>query len=295
VDGLEGISPLLATAIPLGIYNFTEAMSNVESAAAAGDSYNLRHVLLADGTGAVVGAALGSPFPPAVYIGHPGWKAAGGRISYSLAAGVVIFLLCALGLFPLLASLLPIPAIVPVLLFIGLVIGSQAFVAVPKAHYAAVVLAAIPSLAAWGSGMVHDALLTAGTSVEKVGVDALANGGVLFGGLATLGAGSVLVGMVLGTIAVFVIDRRFLQAAAACAVGGVLTLVGLIHGEEVHVFSNARIALGYGLAAVVCLGYAALRLPPREVDPLDPVDVEVAAERAAPRFEREEERVAVPA
>ena len=48
-NGLEGISPLLATAIPLGIYNFTEAMSNVESAAAAGDDYNLRSVLLADG------------------------------------------------------------------------------------------------------------------------------------------------------------------------------------------------------------------------------------------------------
>jgi AGZA family xanthine/uracil permease-like MFS transporter len=296
VDGLEGISPLLATAIPLGIYNFTEAMSNVESAAAAGDSYNLRHVLLADGTGAVVGAALGSPFPPAVYIGHPGWKAAGGRISYSLASGVVIFLLCALGLFPLLASLLPIPAIVPVLLFIGLVIGSQAFVAVPKAHYAAVVLAAIPSLAAWGQGLVHDALLVAGTSAEQVGTAALANGGVLYEGLLKLGEGSVLVGMVLGTIAVFVIDRRFVQAAVACAVGGILTLAGLIHGAEVVFFgSSPKIALGYGLAAVVCLGYAALRLPPREVDPLDPVDVEVAAERAAPRFEREEERVAVPA
>ncbi len=137
-------------------------MSNVESAAAAGDNYNLRHVLLADGTGAVVGAALGSPFPPAVYIGHPGWKAAGGRISYSLASGVLIFALCAFGLFPLLAALLPIPAIVPILLFIGLVIGSQAFVAVPKAHYAAVVLAAIPSLAQWGSGMVHDALARGG-------------------------------------------------------------------------------------------------------------------------------------
>jgi adenine/guanine/hypoxanthine permease len=37
-DGLSGISPLLATAIPLAIYNFTEAMSNVESAAAAGTS-----------------------------------------------------------------------------------------------------------------------------------------------------------------------------------------------------------------------------------------------------------------
>src|SRR4051794_19120978 len=292
-DGLEGISPLLATAIPLGIYNFTEAMSNVESAAAAGDNYNLRSVLLADGTGAVVGAALGSPFPPAVYIGQPGWKAAGGRVSYSLATGVLIFALCVFGLFPLLGALLPIPAIVPVLLFIGLVIGSQAFVAVPRAHYAAVVLAAIPSLAQWGSGMVHDALLAAGTSVEKVGADALANGGVLYGGLATLGAGSVLVGMVLGTIAVFVIDRRVVLPPPPGGVRAAPPLVGLIHGDRVHVFSNPRIALGYALAGAVCLAYSLLKLPPREPDLSDPMDLEVAAERQ--RFAREEERVAVPA
>ena len=31
--------------------------------AAAGDSYNLRSVLLADGTGAIVGPGLGSPVP----------------------------------------------------------------------------------------------------------------------------------------------------------------------------------------------------------------------------------------
>jgi AGZA family xanthine/uracil permease-like MFS transporter len=144
-NGLEGISPLLATAIPLGIYNFTEAMSNVESAAAAGDSYNLRSVLLADGTGAVVGSCLGSPFPPAVYVGHPGWKAAGGRVSYSLATGVLIFVRCVVGLFPLLGAVLPVPAIVPILLYIGLVIGAQAFRAVPKAHYAAIVLRRSPT------------------------------------------------------------------------------------------------------------------------------------------------------
>jgi hypothetical protein len=48
----------------LGIYNFCEGMTNVESAAVAGDNYNLRSVLLADGTGAVVGAALGSRVLP---------------------------------------------------------------------------------------------------------------------------------------------------------------------------------------------------------------------------------------
>ena len=44
----------------------------------------------------------------------PGWKEAGGRICYSLATGVVIFLLCFLGPVPRCSSaLLPIPAIVP--------------------------------------------------------------------------------------------------------------------------------------------------------------------------------------
>ena len=79
-------------------------MTNVESAAVAGDKYNLRSILLADGTGAIVGAALGSPFPPAVYIGHPGWKEAGGRTSYSMLSGVVIALLCFLGMFALLGA-----------------------------------------------------------------------------------------------------------------------------------------------------------------------------------------------
>src|SRR6201992_1922105 len=96
--GLSEVSPLLATAIPLGIYNFTEGMSNVESAAAAGDSYNLRSVRLPAGTGAIVGSALGSPFPPAVYIGHPGWKAAGGRPRHSVGGrgGIPVVCLCAL-------------------------------------------------------------------------------------------------------------------------------------------------------------------------------------------------------
>jgi AGZA family xanthine/uracil permease-like MFS transporter len=65
-QGLAQVAPLLVTAIPLGIYNFTEGMNNVESASAAGDNYNLRKVLLADGIGAIVGSVLGSPFPPAV-------------------------------------------------------------------------------------------------------------------------------------------------------------------------------------------------------------------------------------
>src|SRR5262249_57416837 len=85
--GLADIGPLLITAIPLGVYNFTEGMNNVESAEAAGDGYNLRRILLADGIGAIIGSFLGSPFPPAVYLPHPGSQTVGGRIGSSLAPG----------------------------------------------------------------------------------------------------------------------------------------------------------------------------------------------------------------
>jgi len=283
-NGLEGISPLLATAIPLGIYNFTEAMSNVESAAAAGDSYSLRKVLLADGSGAIVGSMLGCPFPPAVYVGQPGWKAAGGRIGYSLATGVLIFVLCVVGLFPLLDALLPVPAIVPVLLYIGLIIGAQAFRAVPRAHYVAVVLAVIPNAAAWASGLIDNALAAAGTNAGKVGSEALNNAGVIYDGLLKLGQGAVLAGLLLGAIAAFMIDRRFYWAAGYSALAGLLATVGLIHGAEVSLdFESVqlKIALGYFFMAAVCLAFAAMKVPERDVDPNDPADVEEAAERLA--------------
>ncbi|HVK30323.1 MAG TPA: hypothetical protein VM575_18435 [Nocardioides sp.] len=257
-SGLADLAPLLGTAIPLGVYNFTEAMSNVESAAAAGDNYNLRSVLLADGAGAIIGSAFGSPFPPAVYIGHPGWKDAGGRANYSLASGVAIGLLCFLGLFGVLDALLPVPAIVPILLYIGLLIGAQAFQAVPRLHAVAVVAALLPNLAQWAHGMVDNALAAAGTSADEVGYDTLNGAGVVYEGLKTLGEGAVLVGLLLGTMVVLILEKRFLYAGAAAGVAAALSFIGLIHAPEVDWAANSEVALGYLLFAVVCVGYSFL-------------------------------------
>jgi AGZA family xanthine/uracil permease-like MFS transporter len=252
--GLTDLAPLLGTAIPLGVYNFTEAMSNVESAAAAGDNYNLRSVLLADGAGAVVGSAFGSPFPPAVYIGHPGWKDAGGRAGYSLASGVVIGVLCFVGLFGVLDALLPVPAIVPILLYIGLLIGAQAFQAVPRLHAVAVVAAVLPNLAQWAHGLIDNALNAAGTTASAVGMEALNGAGVVYEGLKTLGEGAVLVGLILGAMVTFILDKKFHYAAIASAVGAVLSFIGLIHAPEVAWAANSAVALGYVFFGLVCAG-----------------------------------------
>ena len=74
---------ILVTAIPFGIYDLVEAMDNVESAEAAGDHYPTTRVLTADGVVSLIGCLMGNPFINAVYIGHPGWKAMGGRLGYS--------------------------------------------------------------------------------------------------------------------------------------------------------------------------------------------------------------------
>ena len=256
LTGLQAIGPLLVTAIPLGIYNFTEGMNNVESASAAGDSYDLRKILLADGFGAMLGAILGSPFPPAVYIGHPGWKAVGGRIGYSLATGVVIALVCFLGITALLLAVVPLVAILPILLYIGLVIGAQAFEATPPRHAPAVILALLPNIASWCQNQIDGALGAAGTSAAAVGFDKLAGNGVIYQGMALFGGGATLAGLILGAIAAFIIDREFTKAAIYAAIGAVLSFFGFINGTELAFANSAPIALGYAVLAVLCVGFS---------------------------------------
>jgi AGZA family xanthine/uracil permease-like MFS transporter len=261
LSGLTDILPLLVTAIPLGVYNFTEGMNNVESASVAGDNYNLRHILLADGIGAVVGSFLGSPFPPAVYIGHPGWKAVGGRIGYSLATGIVISLICLLGLVGLFLAIIPRAALFPILLFIGLVIGAQAF-QTSKAKYApAIVLAIVPNIAQWAKTLVDGALGAAGTNAGTVGYDALGAQGVLYAGLERLGAGAVLAGLMLGAIAYFVIAKEYSRAIVYSLIAAVLAFVGLIHDPVGLIFqvvdgsfsvrAPEPVWIGYVFAAIV--------------------------------------------
>ncbi len=203
----------------------------------------------------MVGAALGSPFPPAVYIGHPGWKAVGGRIGYSLATGVVIALVCFLGLTALLLAVVPLVVIVPILLYIGLVIGAQSFQAVPSAHAPAVVLAILPNIAAWAQNQIDGALNAAGTTAAAVGMDKLAASGVIYHGMELLGGGAVLAGMVLGAIAAFIIDRKFIHAASYSMAGAVLAYFGFINGTALGFGNSAPVALGYVMMGLVCLAF----------------------------------------
>ncbi len=245
--GFEFLGIILVTAIPFGIYDLVEAMDNVESAEAAGDHYPTTQVLTADGVVSLIGCLMGNPFINAVYIGHPGWKAMGGRIGYSAATGLLMLALTWLGIAGLLLALVPVVAILPILLYIGMLIGAQAFQETPKSHAPAVVLALVPHLAAWAKTLIDGALGAAGTNAATVGLDKMANNGVLYKGLEVLGEGSILSGLVLAAIGVFVIEKAWTQAAAFAGAGAVLTFFGFMHGPAVGLAVSPSVALAYAL------------------------------------------------
>ena len=251
-SGFEFLGIILVTAIPFGIYDLVEAMDNVESAEAAGDHFPTTRVLTADGVVSLIGCLMGNPFINAVYIGHPGWKQMGGRIGYSAATGIMVIVLSWFGIVSLLLALVPVVAIAPILLYIGMLIGAQAFQTTPATHAPAIVLALTPHLAAWCKTLMDGALGAAGTTAAAVGFDKLGNMGVLYHGLEIMGGGAILTGLVLGAIGVFIIERKFEQASAFAAAGAVLTYFGFMHGEAVGIGG------GLGVTPAVALSYAAV-------------------------------------
>src|ERR1043165_9009265 len=118
------------------------------------------------------------------------------------------------GVIAVMLALIPVVAISPILLYIGMLIGAQAFQTTPARHAPAIVLALTPHLAAWSKTLMDGALGAAGTSAAAIGFDKLGQVGVLYHGLEVLGGGSILTGLVLGAIGVFVIEKKFAEASA---------------------------------------------------------------------------------
>ena len=265
--GFEFLGILLVTAIPFGIYDLVEAIDNVESAAVAGDHYPTTRVLTADGAVSLLGCLLGNPFINAVYIGHPGWKAMGGRIGYSAATGLMVIVLCWFGTIAVILALVPTVAILPILLYIGMLIGSQAFQETPHSHAPAVVLALTPHLANWALTLINGALAAAGTVIPALDaaqraalVAKMKSEGVLYHGLQVLGGGSILGGLVLGAIAALVIERRFVDAASFALAGAALTFFGFMHGERIGFAQTPEVAASYLVVALVLFACARVRV-----------------------------------
>ena len=95
----------------------------------------------------IVAGLFGGVSQTTPYIGHPAYKAMGGRAAYTLATGLVVGLGGIFGYLAFVADALPKPVLAPILVFIGLEITGQSYLSPPRRHAAAVTLAVMPSVA----------------------------------------------------------------------------------------------------------------------------------------------------
>jgi AGZA family xanthine/uracil permease-like MFS transporter len=220
----------LPIALPFALATIVGGIDCTESAAAAGDEYDTRTILLTEGLASVAAGFCGGVLQNTPYIGQPAYKAMGSRAAYTLATGLFVGAAGYLGFFPWMMDWLPEAAMFPILVYVGLEIGAQSFRATPTRHYAALALAMLPALAALGNILVGQAL----------GINAPAPGGrEMRQTLLGLSNGFIVTSLLWGAALAALLDGRLKLAATYLSVAGVFSLFGIIHSP----LADARIAL----------------------------------------------------
>jgi AGZA family xanthine/uracil permease-like MFS transporter len=237
ITGLPiAVREYLPLALPFAILTIVGGINVTESARVAGDDYRTRDILLTEAVATLVAGVCGGVSQSTPYIGHPAYKAMGGRAGYTLLTGIFVGLGGILGYVAFMAALLPRPALAPILVFIALEITSQAYVATPRRHIAAVTVAVLPSVAVivqiFLSQVYNGALMRAAIDPQgTMQATGLTNPSFVqtSGVMIMLASGFILTAMLWGAAVAFMTDRKIGPAAAVLAVCAALAFFGFIH------------------------------------------------------------------
>lgn len=215
----------LPAVLPFSLGAVVGGIDNTESAAAAGDGYNANHIVLTQGICTVVTGVCGGVVENTSYIGHPAYKEMGARAGYAVGTGLFVGVSAMLGFFPFLVDRVPVAAVAPLLIFVGLQIGAQAFHATPARHGMAVALAMLPTLGLLLLMQADSWLAATGvTAAELRDESALA-----YRALQILGNGAIVSALLWGATAAELIDQRPARASLYCFAGATGSLFGIIH------------------------------------------------------------------
>lgn len=253
IQGIPHALPYLASAVPLGLANYIFDLENIESAHAAGDEYNTRKVMLTNGIASSIGAFTGNPFPVTVYIGHAGWKSIGAGLGYTVASGLAMLIICLFGIGALLLAIIPVVAIVPILVYVGVVTANQVVRETPKIEVPVIFITMFPWIANWALTLANNIFNAAGTTASKVGVDLLLSKGVYYNGLSHLGNGAPLSSLMWGSITIFAILNQPLRAASFAVIAAALSLFGIIHAPVVGFAQEPLMQFVYAYLMVAAL------------------------------------------
>ena len=199
--------------IPFAIATIVGGIDCAESASAVGDHYSTGSVIGIEAIATLLASFCGAVIQTTPYIGHPAYKAMGGRAAFTLATAIAFGLLGTTGLFGYFYLLIPKATVYPILMFVGLEISAQSFLATPRRHYPAVAMACVPALAF--------------LAMFFVGPETKVTPAIITTGL--LKNGFILTSVFWSSALALVIDRRLNAAAVFYFAAAFCTLFGVMH------------------------------------------------------------------
>jgi len=225
LGGLSGALPYLPLALPFALATVVGGVDVSESAAAAGDDYSTRDILLVEGGTTLLAGLCGGVIQSTPYIGHPAYKEMGGRAGYTLATALFIGLGGLFGYLGFCVDLIPEAAAAPILIFIGIEITAQAFEATPPRHYKAIALAFLPAIAY----LVNIEFGLVLGNLGKSGADLVGDMAATWQATLLLGNGFIVTSLMWGAAFAALLDHAPRRSAAWLAGCGLLSLFGVIH------------------------------------------------------------------
>lgn len=221
----------LPVVIPFALATVVGGIDCTESAAAAGDEYDTRAVIGVEAMATLLAALCGAVIQTTPYIGHPAYKAMGGRAAYTLATALAMGLLGVTGLFGFFYEFIPKVTVYPILVFVGLEIAAQSFLATPRRHYPAVALACVPALATLAVFFVGQIFGDAALRSQNISPASLQNSELLTNLTTTslVASGFIVTSIIWSSALAMAIDRRLLVAAGYYVLAAGCTLLGLMH------------------------------------------------------------------
>ncbi|MEM7316238.1 MAG: permease, partial [Planctomycetota bacterium] len=230
--------------------------------------YDTRAVIGVEAFATLIASLCGGVIQTTPYIGHPAYKAMGGRAAYTLATALFVGSAGLLGFFGYLYAIIPKATVFPILIFIGIEITSQSFKATDRKHYPAVVIACIPALASLAflfvDKMLGD-LIPSGITLENLSE-------TMQGEIQTLrilANGFILTSLVWASAVAAMIDRKLKTSAIYFLVAAGFTLFGLMHSplpgapvfwpwmlEQDVLMQVLRFTVGYSVVAATLFAWS---------------------------------------
>jgi AGZA family xanthine/uracil permease-like MFS transporter len=212
----------LPIVIPFALATVVGGIDCTESAAAVGDEYDTGQVIAVEALATILAGLCGGVIQTTPYIGHPAYKAMGGRAAYVLATALFVGSAGVLGYFGYLYVVIPKVTVYPILIFIGLEIAAQSFHATPVRHYPAVVFACVPALAQLAL-IFAEKLLPAISGPLNPSVQAEIET------IRMLSSGFILTSLVWASALAALIDHRLMRAGIFFLIAAALAAFGIMH------------------------------------------------------------------